>query len=312
MYFEDVRGWTANDGLVDGATHYELRHMPGLKREAEDVWRWVRGFYGFTSRDVPPLTTEGDANSKWAGHDFIAGYTGQSHVNRFPARDGACEHWGIHVGRITVNFCPEAGFCVRDCVMKGNRQKMKLVQRARSARAEFETRAPYHWGFLLGYRLAHLYRVHGGFWYRPEANTDKVTEEQLPSLVNGELFNGDLALFGYSKLMERVLSSPQGWISPYFRVAYSLNERTDWSRMVPWLMDNGPVAAVTDRVKGQPVKQWFPGVQVIDADVDDTWMWHVKVPTIGDLSGKNNVADRPNEGFVQRIYQTKSIPVMAV
>lgn len=208
----------------------------------------------------------------------------------------------------TRNLCPNAGDCTKVCVLDNGAGRYDTVQRARRWKTDFLAHDPFAFFVHLGWELARaIYKHgkgHGGvvILLRPNVNSDLEWEKIAPSLFDGSIFDAAIMSYGYTKL-ETVLAT-DGWLAPYYRVAYSWNERTIDDGLQPlvsaFLKRGGSVAQVTDRKRYQPVHE-PRSFKVVDADLTDEWIFQMN--TIGDLSAKGSARNLIGKsGFVVQRY----------
>lgn len=211
---------------------------------------------------------------------------------------------------LVVNFCPKAGQCTSVCVMNGGSGMFDAVQRGRNWKNELLLHDPWSFFVHLGWELQRALVKHDGYiLLRPNVNSDLQWERIAPTLVNGSTFQG-VTCYGYTKLPH--ILETDGWVAPHYRVAYSFNERSSWTSVLPFLDRGGSVAVVTDRKAKhakrpvpEVIQQWHPTHEVVDADVSDEWIFRESV--IGDLAAKGRATSligKPRS-FVQSIYHVQ-------
>lgn len=245
---------------------------------ASDVWSQVRARHGFLPL-AAPLLTPPSANHKLSRAAVPSfGLTLQHHVTRLLG--------------LTVNACPSAGQCVKMCVLDTGHGRRPDVIRARQARTELFARHPEHALDLLGFELGRAVRKYGSILFRPNVNSDV----DWRHVFDGGLPLDGVTFYGYTKrddiLTRDVDDNP-------FGECYSLNERSNDELVARYLERGGTVAAVTNRVKGAPVRQWHSAARVVDADETDEWMFTRGV--IGDLSAKGRARSLSSR-FVREVY----------
>lgn len=253
-----------------------------LAGNLKDLVASVREIYGF-ARQHAPLLTPPDANMKLHKASVPTyGLTLQHHKSTLAS------------GR-KVNLCPWAGECVKVCVLDNGSCAYPSVQRARMWRTHLFKEHPEAFSYILGFELERAVRRHGSILFRPNVNSDVRWERLLPSLTSGEAFGDAVLSYGYTK--GTYVLEGDGWVGSHYRVAYSWNEKSDAhaQTVVGFLGRGGSMAVVTDRWKGEPVKDHGPW-QVADADLTDEWIFGIG---IGDLSAKGKARNMPGS-FVQR------------
>ena len=239
----------------------------------------VRESHGFMNREAPLLTPP-NANHKLAGAKVVSyGLTLHSFRTVLPARDG--------FARLVLNACPNAGHCVKVCVVKNGNGRFASTQRGWLWRTDLLARHPESFTRILAWELAQAVRKHGEILFRPNVNSDVAWQNVLPSMTNGYL--AGVTLYGYSKRPE-TLTSDAGWMGSAYRVAYSWHETSDADAVSAAVRNGVPVAIVTSRRKGSPVTSSsslpFVGTNVVDADKTDEWMLSSTGSVVGDLSAK--------------------------
>jgi hypothetical protein len=244
--------------------------------DAYDVLAGVRERHGFARRPTPLLTPP-DANHKLdAAITPSYGLTLSHYVTALPAVDGS--------RRLTVNACPNAGDCIKVCVLNNGNGRYDSVQRAWRWRTDLLAREPRAFARILAYEMVKAVHKHGRILFRPNVNSDVAWQRVLPSMTNGYL--PGMTSYGYSKRPETLTGN--GWLGAAYRVAYSWNERSNRDDVRAFLMRGGAVAVVTARRKGDPVLSVFPfgtTACAIDADSTDEWMLTCG-GVVGDLSAK--------------------------
>ena len=234
----------------------------------------VRAAYGFVARPVPLLTPP-DANHKLAGAGTPSyGLTLHSFRTVLPAREGFT--------RLSLNLCPNAGHCVKVCVVKNGNGRYASVQTAWLWRTDLLARHPRSFVRILAWELSKAVAKHGEILFRPNVNSDIAWQRLLPAMTEGYL--AGITSYGYSKRPETLAGN--GWMGSAYRVAYSYNETSDNDAVSAAVANGVPVAVVTSRRKGSSVVDALPFVSgpVVDADTTDEWMLSGAVT--GDLSAK--------------------------
>jgi hypothetical protein len=188
----------------------------------------------------------------------------------------------VHHRRITLNACPNAGHCVKVCVLNNGHGRRASVQRAWLWRTDFLARHPESFARVLAWELVQGVRKYGEILYRPDVNSNVEWQLILPSLCNGYL--PGVMSYGYSKI-PTVLDS-DGWLGSQYRVAYSWNETSDPVATRAFLARGGSVAVVTSRRKGTATLTAFPFGDHASVDADKTDEWMFASGTVGDLSAK--------------------------
>ena len=237
----------------------------------------VRAAHGFMEREAPLLTPP-NANHKLAGAKVASyGLTLHSFRTVLPARDD--------FEALSINTCPNAGHCVKVCVVKNGNGRFASTQRGWMWRTDLFARHPESFVAILAWELSQAVRKHGEILFRPNVNSDVAWQRLLPSMVNGHL--AGMTSYGYSKRPE-TLTSDAGWMGSAYRVAYSWNESSDAATVDAAVANGVPVAVVTSRRKGSSVVTSLPfaGTNVVDADATDEWMLSASGSVTGDLSAK--------------------------
>jgi hypothetical protein len=247
----------------------------------------TRARYGFAERPAPLLTPP-DANAKLAkGVTPAYGLTLQHFRSVLPSADG--------FGKLSLNACPNAGHCVKVCVLDNGNGTYDSVQRARLWRTDLVARHPHSFARILAYELHRAVVKHGAIMFRPNVNSDVAWQTILPSLCDGYL--PGITSYGYSKRPETLAGD--GWLGSHYRVAYSWNERSVPADVHDFLARGGSVAVVTSRPKGSQPTRVFPfgNYRAVDADVTDEWLMGRAI--VGDLSAKGKArALAGRSGFV--------------
>ena len=237
----------------------------------------VRESHGFMNRPAPLLTPP-NANHKLAGAKVASyGLTLHSFRTVLPAHDG--------FPRLSLNTCPNAGHCVKVCVVKNGNGRFASTQRGWLWRTDLFARHPASFVRILAWELTEAVRKHGEILFRPNVNSDVAWQRILPSMTDG--FLAGMTSYGYSKRPE-TLTSDAGWMGTAYRVAYSWNESSDAATVDAAVANGVPVAVVTSRRKGSSVVTSLPfaGTNVVDADATDEWMLSASGSVTGDLSAK--------------------------
>lgn len=286
----DVKEW-----MLDGIYAYRNRrdlYLRKKKQYNDAVIADVRALHGF-KRTVGDVLTAPDANMKLGKTARPTyGLTLQHYVTKL-------------VSGLTVNGCEWAGHCTKVCVLDNGSGRYDSVQQARRWRTYLLVHHAREFFFRMGYELARAVAKHGEINFRPNVNSDVSWELWLRALFNGELFGECVWSYGYTK--NPAVLYGDGWLFPYYRVAYSKNERTHaehlGAQVHQFLERGGAVAVVTNRRPGDPVQQWGESVHpIVDADVADDWMFESGV--IGDLSAKGKARKLIGKSaFVARISE---------
>lgn len=239
----------------------------------------VRARHGFVERPSELLTPP-EANAKLDKSSVPAyGLTLHSFRSVLPAYAG--------VRRLSINACPNAGHCVRVCVLKTGNGRFDTVPRAWLWRTDLLARHSESFARVLALELVRAVRKHGEILFRPNVDSDVAWQELLPSLTNGEVLPEVLS-YGYSKRPETLTDGDgTGWLGARYRVAFSWNEDADADDVAAFIDRGGNVAAVTSRRKGQPTLTRFPfgTFDAVDADKTDEWILEGR-GVVGDLSAK--------------------------
>lgn len=205
-----------------------------------------------------------------------------------------------------VETCPWRGQCAAVCVLKNGNGAYPHVQLVRDVRTRFLQHYPVSFMRLLVHELD---RLTSGvafsappFRCRLNMNSDLRWHRIAPWLF--ERYEGTILFYDYTK-NPAVLSTEKGLVAPNYLQVYSLNERSDDAKVLDFLASGGKVAAVTNRKKGQPVKQWpihahTWSVSVVDGDVTDD-LWSHPEGSIIDLTAKGK-ARTQGPGFVRYVY----------
>lgn len=260
-----------------------------LPAEYKRGWTEVReqfGFDGFAWQLTPPTSNlKLDATVAY-------GLTLQSGHTKLP--DGT---W--------ITACPHMGLCGKVCVLDNGNGAYPAVQRARTAKTIHMATNPVDAIHLQAFEIGKAVRTHGSILYRPDVNSDTDQDRVLCGMLD-TLKN--VTSYGYSKRPEVLARRP---MSGRYVIAYSLNEKTDVSKLQAFLNAGGNVAAVTDRRKGQRVDQWASALgliaDVVDADKTDTWMLDYQ-GVIGDLSAKGKARTHGGD-FVRKVYAQSPVTI---
>jgi hypothetical protein len=267
--------------------------LAGVKpREDYAIVSGVRARHGFKARAADLLTAP-DANYKLDKAIVPTyGLTLAHFRTALPAVGGRRSRINgavIDFPALSINACPNAGHCVKVCVLNNGNGRYDSVQRAWRWRTDLLTRHPDSFARILAFELVRAVRKHGNVLFRPNVNSDVAWQRILPSLTDG--YVAGVLSYGYSKRPETLAGD--GWLGRAYRVAYSWNERSDRDEVTAFLVRGGAVAVVTARKKGQPVLREFPfgwTCDVADADVTDEWLL-TKGAVIGDLSAKGKARE---------------------
>ena len=215
---------------------------------------------------------------------------------------------------ITIDACPSAGDCIRVCVLNNNFGRFEKVQAAWRWRTDLAAHHPEQFFRLLGAEIRSALGDRPHILFRPNINSDVLWEDVCPALVDGSVMGDRVTLYGYTKHAFHLAS--EGWITPYYHVAYSWNETSSSRPVQAFLERGGNVAVVTDRLAGggtskRPVRQWADGTcigleaPVVDADTGDEWMLN-NYGSIGDLGFKPRTQALRRFGaesdFVAKVY----------
>lgn len=218
-------------------------------------------------------------------------------------------HTVVDGKRLVVNACPFAGDCTRMCVLNNNRGRMDSTKLGWRWRTELLARDPYSFLMILSWSIARVVRNGQPILFRPNVNSDVQWEVIAETLVDGSTFGELVTFYGYTKVP---FPSGDGWLTPAYRVAYSVNETYPITHgsVLDLLDRGGNVAIVTNRryashVK-QPIEQWHDTHTVVNGDDSDEWILdHDGV--IGDLAFKPDNAEIRAFGmtsdFVHKCYQ---------
>jgi hypothetical protein len=235
----------------------------------------VRSRWGFVDRGAPLLSLPGSNMKLDKASKITVGLTLDQYVTTLPAVPGGRK-------RITINSCMHAGDCAAVCVLMNGHGTDPRVIRARKAKKDFLVSSPKAFAYLLGYELQWFGLRNGNFLFRPNVASDVCWEKILPSMTGGYI--PEMMSYGYSK-WPYVLEG-DGWLDTHYRVAYSRNEDSNLLAMAAFTAHGGSVAMVTSRRKGEAPPATFGGVEVVDADKTDEWIFRRGV--IGDLSAKGS------------------------
>lgn len=241
------------------------------------LWDDVRERYSL-SRCHPSLLTPPGANAKLDKAEIPSyGLTLQHHVQRVNPK-------------LVVNACPHAGHCVKVCVLDNGNGGFHRVQMTRRARTAFLAEQPRAFSYLLGWELAKASHE-TPILFRPNVNSDVKWHELIPSMFDGKTLPW-VTSYGYTKWPD--ILDGNGWITPFYRISYSWNEKSDPKDVSRFLDRGGSVAVVSSRKKGAPVPDhhrlqtggaWITRHDIgVDADLTDEWIFQQGV--IGDLSAK--------------------------
>jgi hypothetical protein len=245
------------------------------KREHVDNYANTRGDLGLR-RKFGRLTTPGEANRKLDGASvYTIGLTIDSYVQRIDLGNGVF---------IVLNACPNAGHCVKVCVVKNGNGRYSRVQEAWRIRSTFLCRHPESFAYVLGWELGEAARKHDKVLFRPNVNSDVAWQRLIPSAFDGVTMP-TVKSYGYSKRPETLKGD--GQMAPTLTVAYSWNETSKPRQVRAFQQRGGNVAVVTSRKKGTPVGVHFPfGTTAMAADADKTDEWMFERGIVGDLSAK--------------------------
>ena len=274
------------DHLLTSAPDFDAWFREGVDRARQgikpsgDLWLFgeVRGRHGFKAV-ATPLLTPPNANVK----------LDKSIV---PTYGLTLQHFRVVLDattnepRLSLNACPNAGHCVKVCVLDNGNGRYDSVQRGRLARVDLLARHPASFARILAWELVQAVSKHGEILFRPNVNSDVAWHRVLPSLTDG--YVSGIMSYGYSKLPETL--ERDGWLGSSYRVAYSWNERSDRATVSAFVARGGAVAVVTARGKSAPVLEHLPfaygTAAIVNADLTDEWMLTTRGAVVGDLSAK--------------------------
>jgi cation transport regulator ChaB len=278
--------------LAIGARDYhDCRRRDADARRRRDahraIWAAVRAMYGF-AQVFAWLLSEPSSNDKLK-KSAAWGLTLQHHLVTF-------------IDGTRRNMCKWAGVCTKMCVLDNGNGAYPATQRARIAKTHLWVKERKTFVYLLGFEIARaIWNNDGKMLLRPNVNSDEQWQHTLPALVDGSVFGTELTLYGYSK--DPSILDGDGWVTPFYRVAFSANEHmvaTD-PKVQAFLARGGSVAVVTNRTKKRGIEQWHPTAEVVNADPDDRWMFTPGV--IGDLSAKGKARKHIGRtDFIASVY----------
>lgn len=288
--------------LDEGVETYLRRHRGRNLRRTSDraIVASVRATHGFHKRAADLLTLPADQLKLGKSSKPAVGLT----LHHNTMRSGLSPH-------TTINSCEHAGVCIRVCVLNNGNGMYPAVQRAWRWKTDLFLHRPMVAARLMGYELARAIDKFGDILGRFDVNSDIQWQHAMTALVDGTVFGDDLMAYGYTKYA--TILQGDGWVTPFYRQAYSLNEKSD-GRSAEFLRNGGSVAVVTDRYYGkkykQPIKQWHPEFEVVDADQTDEWMFEESV--VGDLAFKPRTTEIREFGlstnFTAKVYGKYGIP----
>lgn len=281
----------ASGYIARGKRAYRFPQNTQLQQERKHYMQTtcdVREIYGFLPQDADILTAP-KGNLKLM-------------KSVVPAYGLSLHHFVIKLSDGSVwNLCPNAGDCTKLCVSENGKGGSDHTQRARRWRTELLILHPEAFFFKLGYEIERAISLRlralsdGGadttevapiILLRPNTFSDIEWEKVSPGLVDGTVFGDDLMNMGYTKNLD--ILNGDGWLTPYYRVAYSLNENSNPYKVEDFLDAGGSVSVVTDRYytsnTRQAVEQWDHRYLIVDADQTDEWVFQSGV--IGDLAYK--------------------------
>ena len=244
-----------------------------------DYWLFadVRLRHGFVHAATPLLTPPSANHKLDAAVVPSFGLTLQHFRVVLDAVDG--------MPRLSLNACPNAGHCVKVCVLDNGNGRYDTVQRARIAKLDLLARHPASFVRILAFELVQAVKKFGAILFRPNVNSDVAWHRVLPSLCNGYV-KGVLS-YGYSKLPETLAGD--GWLGAAYRVAFSWNESADRGAVEGFLGRGGAVAVVSARAKRDDVSAtvlpFTSDTPSANADLTDEWML-TSGAVVGDLSAK--------------------------
>ena len=275
--------------LLEGLVLDEDYVMSLDLKQAKALWEAYRIANGMTGR--PPLLTYPENQLKLNKSEaYSVGLTLQS-------ADSA-----------GVETCPWRGQCAEVCVLKNGNGRYNHVQTARSVKTRFLRRHPQAFMRLLVDELDRVVEkeqvVANGLRGLPlrcrmNVNSDLRWYRIAPWLF--ERYEGSILFYDYTK-NPAILRVPKGLVEPNYLLVYSLNETSPTNGKVEdFLLSGGKVAAVTNRKRHAPVKQWLHEMYpVVDGDKTDD-LWSHPEGSIIDLTAKGS-ARKLGEGFVRHVY----------
>lgn len=199
-------------------------------------------------------------------------------------------------GQIQVlNTCAWAGACAAVCVLDHGRGQWDAVKAARNWRTAALYDMPMSFIAVLRHEIVRAAeKVGGPFLARLNVNSD------LPWQLIPELF-ADVPIQAYDYTKDPSVLDGDGWVVPgKYRKIYSWNETSDPLKMLRFLDRGGSVAVVTNRKKGQPVKQHGGSFDVVDGDKSDD-RFNTPGGVIVDLYAKG-AARTKRSAFVVKAY----------
>ena len=288
--------WGIGLSIGQDAARGGNKHAKGQLKHAWLELAAMRELWGFKGVKAPLLSAPENQHKLGLGTVPSYGFTGHSKL--FKSRS---------FGQV-FDSCTASGWCVKVCVLKNGNGGYSAVQRAWGWRQDFLLRCPFYFAIVIGYELERAVMKHGKILMRPDVNTDLQWHKFARALVDGSVFGDTIKFYGYTK--HASILDGDGWITPHYRVSYSLNENSDHEVVNEFLERGGSVAAVTDRYytsrTRQGIEQWAGVTPVVDADQSDEWMFESRV--IGDLAFKPRTsalrAAGQDSAFVHKVYGT--------
>lgn len=248
----------------------------------------VRRAYGLSDAK-PTLMTRPDANLKLAKSKVPSyGLTLYHYV--FKSRLG---------NKITLNLCPNAGDCIKVCVIENGHGSRPSTQLAWRWRSDLLAHHAPEFSRLLGWELGKAAIKHKSLLLRPNVNSDIQWEKIIPAMTDGSVTKKSVKYYGYSKIPEYI--DGNGDVTPFYRISYSYNENSpSWEQLDKFIERGGSVAVVTNRKPKSKIKQWSHH-KVVDVDLTDEWMF--KRGVVGDVSAKGRAAALAGKSrFVSEVY----------
>lgn len=256
--------------------------------EAKAAWRDFRAANGL--KGAPKLLTYPENQHKLGlSSHYTVGLTLQS-------ADGA-----------GVETCPWRGQCAEVCVLKNGNGRFNHVQHARNIKTQFLAEYPVSFMRLLADEMDRLVEKidtpQPVIRCRMNVNSDLRWYRIAPWFF--ARYKGRILFYDYTKNPAILSKDDGGLVLSNYLLVYSLNEDSNIERVRTFVALGGKVAAVTNRKRHAPVRQWAMDgdgghLLVVDGDKTDD-LWSHPEGSIIDLTAKGS-ARKLGEGFVHHVY----------
>ena len=247
-----------------------------------------------------------EARAEWRNYRIKNGFTSYADLLTYPDAQHKLKKSKIYTAGLTIQHanvsgletCAWRGHCTSVCVLDNGNGRYPMVQKARNVKTNFLNDHPGAFMTILGSEIAKLSLIHEKVLIRLNTNSDLRWHKILPSVADGVDELRNVCFYDYTK--NPAVLSTDGMVGKKYRMVYSVNEKSNMSKVVEFVRRGGTAAIVTDRKKKQQTLEDYMGLPVIDGDLSDD-RYNEKGVWV-DLAAKGKARAMADLGFVQKIY----------